>query len=182
MQFPKALYRVDYQEKGRSHLYPVTMPDGTVIGPLPSVTRIQSVINKPALVPWAKREALKRAKEEIAKYIEAGQSLDMKALDTLIDLASKEPDKQKDKAADIGTRTHEAIDKWIRGEMPTLEDDEKPGFENFQHWLETEKIRMYLKTKSFFEEEKEYSIQRAKFITRARFLLYQSLKIVPTSK
>lgn len=142
MNFPKPLYKVEYKEKGRAHIYPVTLSDGTAIGPLPSVTRIQSIINKPALVPWAKREALKRAKEEIEKYIQGGQTLNQIALDALMILASKEPDKQKDKAADIGTRTHEAIDKWISGEMPTLDDDVKPGFNNFQHWLETEKIRI----------------------------------------
>ena len=142
MIFPKPLYKVGFKEVCRAHLYPVTMPNGDVIGPLISVTKIQGILNKPLLVPWAKKVAIERAREELVKALTSGMQIDLNSINSILDLAKKEPDKKKDEAADIGTRTHEAIDKWISGEMPVLTDDIKPGFNNFQHWLETEKIRI----------------------------------------
>ena len=47
-------YNVELVKKGRSHFYEVK-EYGLL---LPGVTGVLGVINKPALVPWAKREAL----------------------------------------------------------------------------------------------------------------------------
>ena len=74
------------------------------------------------------------------KFIESGKTIDTNTLGEILELAKGAADRYKDKAADIGTRTHEAIDDWIQGKSPVLADDTRPGFENFMHWIESENM------------------------------------------
>ena len=54
MKLPEAKYAVTADKK---HSYQITMPDGSTVGPLKSVTKIVGIIEKPALIGWAAREA-----------------------------------------------------------------------------------------------------------------------------
>ena len=137
---PKPLYTVDYKKYRKANLYPVTLPDGTQLGPFKSVTKIKNIIDKPALINWAKKMALDCAKDEFYKFINEGIPLDAVSLEQIIESAKGAADRYKEKAADIGTRTHDAIDEWINGKSPNLTDDIRPGFDNFQQWLKSGNI------------------------------------------
>lgn len=57
---PTRKFNVDLVKRGRSHFYQVTMKDGTQ-EVYPGVTGKLSIINKPALVPWAANQGIARA-------------------------------------------------------------------------------------------------------------------------
>lgn len=148
MKFPKPNYTVEYKEVRRGaitwHEYPVVMPDGTKVGPFHSATKISGIVNKPLLIPWAKKLTIQCAREELLKAYQSGKVIDLATIDGIMEMAKKAADAYKDKAADIGTRTHEAIDRWILGMDPKLEPDTKPGFDNFMRFLESEKLRVVM--------------------------------------
>ena len=140
MKFPEPLYTVDFAEYRRSHIYPVTLPNGTKLGPFKSVTKIKDIINKPALINWAKKMALECAREELINAIGNGKEINAAVLDEIMALAKGAADAYKDKCGDIGQRTHDAINDWIHGKTPKLTNDTRPGFENFMRWLKSEKM------------------------------------------
>lgn len=148
MKFPEPNYKVGMVDKRRGaitwHEYSITLKDGTVINPLLSVTKISGIINKPLLVNWAKNMAIDCARAELLKVIQAGKIIDLATLDDVLALAKGAADRYKDAASDVGTRTHDAIDRWIRGENPALVADTKPGFDNFMLWLEREQMRVVM--------------------------------------
>ncbi|HAH06912.1 MAG TPA: hypothetical protein DCM05_10365 [Elusimicrobia bacterium] len=117
---PHPLYRVDLVVEGRAHLYDVTTQDGTVR--YPGVTGFLSVINKPALVPWAKKEALSLVESAIMKRLDGRPTarivLNKAWVDAVLQEARKRPDLLKDQAADLGTRAHAFIDLIIHGREP----------------------------------------------------------------
>lgn len=132
-----AKYEVGFREYRRQHLY-------TALGnEYPSVTKILGIIDKSGpLIIWARREALKLAKTELLKAIELGTPIDGAHLDEVLGRADKQPDKLKDEAADIGSKVHNAIDAYILGQEPILDDQSRPGFENFLKWLDTAGIKI----------------------------------------
>ena len=89
-------------------------------GPLPSVTTILGVMDKPALIPWAKRTVAEFAVEsftngDLAAHVAVGDA--GKWLASL-------PDYQRDAAASVGTSVHLLADMASRGDEKALE-----GFE-----------------------------------------------------
>lgn len=148
MKFPEPNYKVGMVDKKRGaitwHEYSITTKTGEVINPLMSVTKISGIINKPLLVNWAKKMALECARAELLKVIQEGKTIDLSTLDDVMALAKGAADRYKDAAADVGTRTHDAIDKWVRGENPGLVADTKIGFDNFMSWLKSENMRVVM--------------------------------------
>lgn len=118
---------------------------------IPSVTSFTGVIDKSRpLIFWAVR----LTKEYLLERIDNGEAI------TVIDIeeASRMHTKKKEEAADIGTRIHKWVERWIAGEKPELPDNEKErkgvtAFLKFQKehnvkWLESEKI-VYSKKYNF---------------------------------
>lgn len=110
---------------------------------IPSVTGFTSVIDKSGqLVNWA----VKLAREYLEAKLAAGEQI------TILDVveACKEHRRKKEQAADIGTRIHEWISRWIAGENPEFPEEEKVdngvrAFLKFQDeyslkWMESEQI------------------------------------------
>lgn len=116
------LYKVDLVVAGKAHLYDVTA-DGSTIR-FPGVTGFLSVINKPALVPWAKREALALVEGALLKRLDgaprAQVALNKAWIDNVLAEAKRRPDQLKDAAADFGTRAHAFIDLIIHGQEPDV--------------------------------------------------------------
>lgn len=142
---PKYEYlRIRLEARRNQHWYNVTLPNYSAL--LPSVTTILGVISKPALVPWAKREALRRVREELttatvaeitqAMLLDKWGRLEFRPewIDALIDAASKEPDRIKDEAADYGTQAHHAIDAMLRGGQPEYSPLIQPAIDGFLAW------------------------------------------------
>jgi len=93
------------------------------------VTSALGIINKPALIPWAKKLALGKVREVlldpvvadelamISAYVGEGQNPEYAAwVDRLIDTASKRPDEVKEEAADRGTGLHQEIERYLTSE------------------------------------------------------------------
>ena len=116
----KAKYKVELKVKGRGHFFDVER-EGMDTVRYGGVTGFLGVINKPALIPWAKREALRMVEEELRRRMKgkdkARITLNDKWIAEMLLSAKKEPDKIKDDAAEFGTQSHDYIEKIIKGEQ-----------------------------------------------------------------
>ena len=107
----------------------------------PSVTSVLSVINKPALIPWATKTALESARRELVNFVGEDslyggkREITLADVDGIIERAKKKPNEVRDAAADIGTRAHAAFDAFIAtGKVIVPDHDLMQPFENFHAW------------------------------------------------
>ncbi len=141
------LYDVALVVEGREHLYDVTVNGETFR--YPGVTGFLSVINKPALVPWAKKEALSLVEAALLKRLEGNKSarivLNKAWIDNLIYDAKKRPDLLKDEAADLGSKAHSFIDLIIHGQEPAEIPSEIEGpVKAFKDWWKDSGIELVM--------------------------------------
>lgn len=133
------------EERRNQHWYNVST--GNYAALLPSVTTVLGVINKPALLPWAKGEALRRVREEleranikdVTKVVLLGEVGDAvfrpEWIAALIDAARREPDKIKEAAAHYGTKAHNGIDALLKGKaIPPGCLEAQPAIAGFLQW------------------------------------------------
>ncbi len=130
-------YRVDLVVQGNAHLYDV-ISNGDQAR-YPSVTGFLHVINKPALVPWAKKEALASVESALLKRLDgkdlARIILNKPWIETVLKEAKKRPDQIKDQAADLGTQAHAFIDLIIHGKEPKSVPEAIEGpVQSFRDW------------------------------------------------
>jgi hypothetical protein len=142
-----AKYAVDLVVAGKSHLYDVTL-DGTTTR-YPGVTGMLSVISKPALVPWAKREALGMVENALLKRLEGQQSaslvLDKGWIKSVLEEAKRRPDQLKDEAAELGTQAHAFIDLIIHGKEPETMPEQIAGpVGAFKDWWKASGIQLVM--------------------------------------
>lgn len=140
-------YRVELVVEGKSHLYDVYAEDGTTR--YPGVTGFLGIINKPALVPWAKREALALVESALVKRLDGKRCaqvvLNKSWIDNVITDAKKRPDQIKDAAADLGTRAHAFIDKIIHGcEPEAIPPEIEAPVMAFKDWWKRSGIELVL--------------------------------------
>jgi hypothetical protein len=118
-------------------------------GPYPSVTTILDVMDKPALVSWAKRTVAEIAVdrwEEVGARLLGHHATDPKSTnrDETINWLKGLPDYQRDAAGKLGTSIHLWADMVSRGQPPGLEtfkpsEEEMPyllSYEGFQRFLD----------------------------------------------
>jgi len=133
----KPLYEVKLIADGKQHFYQIE-GDETFH---PGATTALSMINKPALIPWA----VKACSDNIKEYLLAN-ALDKNLTKEEIEKACTEGKsiykKKASDAADIGTRVHRAVDAIIRGEEPVITDDIAAGVQGFKDWMETHKLKI----------------------------------------
>ncbi|KKK57212.1 hypothetical protein LCGC14_3056750, partial [marine sediment metagenome] len=81
------------------------------VGDFPSVTTVLSVIEKPALIGWAKKVAIEKVREELRDYtideddleaVDEEKRLTAQWVNGMLDDAVKRPDTVRDEAADLG--------------------------------------------------------------------------------
>lgn len=92
------------------HVY--TANDEQVAG----VTTALSIINKPALIPWAVKETV----EHIRNNLVPGEGLDELQINALLHEAKNARFKKSDGAKDAGTMIHNWIEDYLKGEEPEL--------------------------------------------------------------
>lgn len=141
------IYQVNLVVEGREHLYDVTIDNQTTR--YPGVTGFLSIINKPALVPWAKKEALSLVEGALVKRLDGKNSarivLNKAWIDNLLYDAKKRPDLLKDQAADLGTKAHSFIDLIIHGQEPKEVPSEIEGpVKAFKDWWKSSGIELVL--------------------------------------
>lgn len=147
---PERKYDVQLIEKNRSHWYSVTTKDGKN-RILPGVTGVLQVINKPALIPWAKKvtaEAIEAAlMKRLAGKKEARIKLTPEWVAAVIAEGKARPDKIKDEAADLGTQAHQVFDRVVKGEkidMKELPEILRPSVTSFLEWLAQAGIQLVM--------------------------------------
>ena len=105
-----------------------------------SVTTILNVINKPALIPWAKKQSLEKVKFVLQNHLMNGTLPEIKStddIDAIINEASKTPDQVLQTAGDFGSQAHALIEKVINARInnekePVTPVDLKVVMESFE--------------------------------------------------
>lgn len=139
-------YKVDLAVERRAHFYDVTLDgDSSPKHRFPGVTGYLGVINKPALVPWAKREALLSVERALLKRLGEERNINGYWIEEILKEARQKPDKIKDEASDLGTQAHAFIDLIIHGKEPA----EVPMFIQapvmaFQKWWKNSGIELVM--------------------------------------
>ncbi len=143
-------YRVELCVVGRSHFYDVY--EGSNEKPshhFPGVTGFLSIINKPKLVGWAKREALAVVERTLLKRLNGCSDMPIELnerwIQEMLDEARERPDKLKDDAASLGTEAHAFIDLIIHGKEPeSVPEPIQPAVEAFKKWWKDSGIELVL--------------------------------------
>lgn len=148
---PVRKFNVDLIKKGRGHWYQVTSLMGEPMGIFPGVTGYLGVIAKPALIPWATKEALKSAETALLARLKgkdkARVELTPEWIAEVMADAKARPDQIKQEAADLGTMAHQVIDRIVNGEE--IKDEDIPEavrapVSNFMTWLKESRIEMVM--------------------------------------
>lgn len=84
-----------------------------------------------ALMEWAKRQVAGRAEDLLIQHLMRGAPLSYTDVSKICAEALREPDKQKDEAADIGTTRHDNFENWLMG-YPCEENESLERFK--KHW------------------------------------------------
>ena len=105
-----------------------------------SVTTILNVINKPALIPWAKKQSLDKVRYVLQNHVMNNTLPEIKStddIDAIINEASKTPDQVLQTAGDFGSQAHALIEKVINARInnekePVTPVDLKVVMESFE--------------------------------------------------
>lgn len=138
-------FTVDLEVIKKKHFYRVTTGGDTFV--FPGTTGYLGIINKPALIPWAKKQALAIVKTELCKRLADDNEtiIDAEWVDRIFALGLARPDKIKDEAADLGTLVHKYIDQIIQGKMPPdLTPEMEPAVTAFLKWWQESNIELVM--------------------------------------
>lgn len=133
----KARYSVELIEKDGQHFYAFN-GEKTLY---PGVTGPLGIISKPYLLPWAAKETALYTQKTLKKVrnifgLTVEELLTEKFCELLYKRSKKQHKIKKEKAGDIGTRAHKAIDEIIKGKNPIVSNDIAWCVENFFTWYE----------------------------------------------
>jgi len=122
---------------------------------IPSVTKVLSVISKPALIGWAARTAI----AHVAEAIEPGESYDELQLQAIFEGGKKAHWQKKVDAGNIGTFVHDWIEKYISGDNPGMpvNEDLQEAINNFLAWVKEHKVKFLLTEQPVYSREHEYA-------------------------
>lgn len=134
----KPLYDVKLIEADRKHYYQI----GDNEDWKPGVTTVLSVLNKPALVPWAAKAVSDNIREELEKL--DGQKITPQQIDHICAEGKNIYKKKASDAADIGTRVHKAVDGIIRGSNVSADLDIQNGIQGFRDWMASHSLKIEL--------------------------------------
>lgn len=115
---------------------------------LPSVTTILSILNKPALIPWAVKMTAESIEEQLHDYYHPECCefvVPDTALPEMIKKAKGAHRAKSKEAMGIGTRVHDAIQAWIEsnGDYYLCDDEQTQlGLDAFLRWADEHKINI----------------------------------------
>lgn len=106
---------------------------------VPGITTVQGVIDKPALVGWAKRETAKAAVRNMGTLLSMMDAKDVSAgvpeatLDShpAVGYLKAMPGWERDKAADVGSAIHRIAEDYAHKRTPTVTEEQAPYLEAF---------------------------------------------------
>lgn len=127
-----------------NHAYTVQTDDGPVI--LPGTTGILDIVGSKdklnMLMGWAKKQALLKVAEHIRAFSGRQLTVDEAWIEAVRKSAWKRDKEKLKEAGDLGTAVHLAIDEYIAGRSPVLDDKTAPGFNNFIEWKDKAGIKI----------------------------------------
>lgn len=120
-----------------------------------SVTKVLSVINKPALINWASNMAI----DYVSEKIEPGRAYDELELAAIWDGGRKAHFEKKTHAEDIGIFLHKWIEKYIKGESPGTPINPKlrESVLKFLIWVKEHKVKFLLSEQVIFSKKYQYA-------------------------
>jgi len=101
-------------------------------GPFPGVTSVIRVIDKPAIVGWAKRETARCAVENLDMVTDLIAKGGPKAAASWL---AQIPDYQRDTAADLGSAVHRLAEETSRGEQVSVTEEQAPFVAAYHRFL-----------------------------------------------
>ena len=123
----------------------------------PSVTNVLGVINKPALVPWARNAALESVQTALLARTGTTESITTEWVTDVIDQARQTPDSKRDQAAGFGTQAHELIDRIIQGLEPEIPPELEAVANNFLGWRAASGMDIRLSEAMVYSEKHRYA-------------------------
>ena len=108
----------------------------------PSVTQVLGVINKPALNYWIQNESIKLIEEYLKTLKHTRIFVTEAAIAEIVKKAKERPDKLKQEAGDIGTKTHQAIEAFIKTGITQVDKEIEAPFNSFLMYWESHKIKV----------------------------------------
>jgi len=146
-----SLYKGEVSLRFEAEKHRYTVGDMIVDG----VTSVLNIIDKPALIQWAANEAAAFVRENL----KPGVSLDELQIEELAKSASLAHRVKKEKAANIGTITHNWIEEYIkngRRDLPVNEQARK-GAEAFLEWVATNHVEFVDSERKIYSKLHNYA-------------------------
>lgn len=126
--------------------------------PIPSVTQILGVINKEALVPWAKKVTLEAVEGYLKQLLGQTLTLSDDTIGMIISESRRASDTVKNVAADLGKQTHALIEEHLRtGKVPDVPAELKPAFDSFLEWKKTNPFEVVSLEHAVYSEKHWYA-------------------------
>jgi hypothetical protein len=131
--------------------------------PLTGVTAIIGIINKPWLVAWAAKTTVEYIKQNAEKIYDSDSKLTaFRVTDELLEQAKNSHRQISRAAADIGTKVHEFLEKYINAKInnsnsPISEQDIKHITDNFINWTTYNKVKFLESEKQVYSEKYWYA-------------------------
>ncbi|MCS5657630.1 MAG: hypothetical protein NZ762_04135 [Dehalococcoidia bacterium] len=123
----------------------------------PSVTNVLDVINKPALVPWARNMALESVETALKKRSGTREAITPEWISQVISEARRRPEQVRDQAADFGTQAHVAIDQIVQGLEPQIPPEMELVVNNFTEWRRDANLDLHLTETMVFSDKYRYA-------------------------
>lgn len=127
---------------------------------VPNVTKVLSVIAKPALIGWA----AKVTSEYILKMWKPGVVYNREQINAITHDAKSARYKISKKALDIGSQAHDWIESWVKAEIFQIEKPDMPEHpkvlscvESFLSWVSSHEITWYYSERKIFSRAYMYS-------------------------
>lgn len=136
-----ARYKISRDE---NHVYLIDNGQKQIV--VPGTTGILDVVGSKdkvnRLMGWAKKQALLKVAEHIRSYSGKQLVVDETWIEAVRKSAWKRDKEMLKEAGDIGTRVHAAIDAYIDGKEPILDEQTTQGYNNFLHWIKESGINL----------------------------------------
>jgi hypothetical protein len=150
---PKVVNRFQFDSETHSYLL-----DGK---PLTGVTTILGVIAKPALIAWAAKETVKYLDNNKPKTVEiAGVKVIPYTPDQFhdaLDKAKAAHRAKKDSTADIGTKIHAWLEKFVKGKNPKRQAKIGVVTDNFVKWANENQVKFISSELRVYSEKYWYA-------------------------
>jgi hypothetical protein len=119
-----------------------------------SVTTVLGCLNKPALPGWAAREA---ANFVVNNFPVVSDLVGRRQKAAAVDLIKGSPWRARDKAADVGTTVHKAVEALIAGTEPDVTEEEIPFLVQFSKFIEAFKPEILVSEGTVFNRQYNYA-------------------------